>query len=78
MKETCRTSDIHYAAYLRVAEVPMERIESEGKRRFFVFKIPEGGIEDLKTQYFSRRAKVSALTYADEIRALKTILHDGE
>jgi len=71
-----RTSDLYFAAYLRVADVPMLRTEREpyGKRIHFVFDAVTG-LEDLKAQYFSRSAKVVALSYADEIRNLKAMLY---
>ena len=69
-----RTSDIYFAAYLRVAGVPLHRTERDGRRMFFVFEQVDA-FEDLKNQYFNRIAKVSALTYVDEIRNFKAMLH---
>ena len=69
-----KTADLYYAAYLKTAEVPFLGTERDGDRTSFVFeKLPN--IRDLKTQFFTRRAKVSALTYADEVKALKTLTH---
>jgi len=72
-----RTADLYYAAYLKTAEVPFEGTEREGGRTQFIFERVEN-IRDLKAQYFNRRAKVSALTYADEIKVLKTLTHMGD
>jgi len=69
-----RTSDLYYAAYLRVAGVPFQESQREGKRVFFVFENSES-IRDLKNQYFNRTAKVPAMTYADEIKAMKALTH---
>ena len=69
-----RTSDLYYAAYLRVAGVPLVETEREGSRVFFVFEKVEG-IRDLKKEYFNRTAKVPALSYADEIRNMKALTH---
>jgi len=71
-----RTSDIYFAAYLRVAGVPLLRTERDPntRRMFFVLEEAEG-FQDLKAQYFSRTAKVVALNYVDEIRNLKTLLY---
>lgn len=74
-----KTADLYYAAYLKAAAVPFVGTEQDSKERrtLFVFeRVPN--IRDLKAQYFTRRAKVSALTYADEIKALKTLTHMGE
>lgn len=72
---TYRTADLYYAAYLKVAGVEHADTVKEGSRTFFHFTPPEGGIRDLKRQYFNRTAKVSALGFADEIRNLKTLMH---
>lgn len=71
---TYRTSDIYYAAYLKVAGVPHVDTTREGTRVFFVFEQTEG-LRDLKNQFFNRTAKVPALAYADEIRNLKALTH---
>jgi len=72
-----KTSDLYYAAYLKVAGVEHVDTTNDGPRTYFVFKTPEGGIRDLKNGYFNRQAKVAALTYADEVRSLKALMHMG-
>ena len=68
-----RTSDLYYAAYLKVANVPfLEAVREPGGRVVFVFEEIEG-IRDLKNQDFGRTAKVVAMTYADEIKAMKSL-----
>jgi hypothetical protein len=69
-----RTSDLYYAAYLRVAGVPLIETTREGGRVYFVFESVEG-LRDLKNEYFNRKAKVPALSYADEIRSMKALTH---
>ena len=71
-----RTSDLYYAAYLRVAGVPLLESEKEDRRVFFVFENTDS-ISELKKQYFNRSSKVPALTYADEIRSMKALTHRG-
>ena len=71
-----RTSDLYYAAYLKVAGCMLKGTESEGRRVFFIFEKTEM-IPDLKQQYFNRTSKVPALTYADEIRSMKALTHIG-
>ena len=68
------TSDLYFAAYLKVAGVPFEDTEFRDNRIFFLFKKVEN-MKLLKREYFDRTGKVSALTYADEIKALKTMTH---
>jgi len=69
-----RTSDLYFAAYLRVAGVPFLRTEYEGRRMFFVFEQVDA-FDDLKAQYFTRTSKVVALNFVDEIRNFKAMLH---
>ena len=69
-----KTSDLYYAAYLRVAGVPLLEATKEDRRVFFVFEYIDG-IQDLKQQYFNRSSKVPALSYADEIRSMKALTH---
>ena len=70
-----RTSDLHFAAYLKVAGVKfLEAVREGGERVVFVFEEGEA-MRDLKNAYFSRTAKVVAMNYADEIKALKALTH---
>ena len=69
-----RTSDMYYAAYLKTAGVAFLDTERDGQRVYFLFQ-DQPGMRDLRTQFYSRTAKVPALTYADEIKALKVLTH---
>lgn len=72
--EEFRTSDLSFAAFLKTAQVPFIRTDREGPRVFFIFeKTP--GLRDLKNSYFGRSAKVVAMTFAEEIRAMKSLTH---
>ena len=70
-----RTSDLQFSAYLKVAGVAHVDTEKKEGRTYFYFEQPEGGIRDLKNQYFNRQAKVVALDFADAMRSLKTLIH---
>jgi hypothetical protein len=69
-----RTSDLYFAAYLKVADVPFQTTELDGERTVFIFDRVEG-MRDLRDQYYRRTSQVPALTYADEIQALKALVH---
>lgn len=69
-----RTADLYFAAFLKAAGVPFLDTEREGDRTQFVFEKVDN-IRDLKTGFFTRSAKVSAMSYADEIKALKALTH---
>ena len=77
MKEVYRTSDLYYAAYLRVAGVTMVGTEWEGSRMFFLFENAVS-LKDLKTQYFMDVARIPALSYAQALKALKALTHNRE
>lgn len=71
-----QTSDLYFAAYLQVACVPFKGIDRQGSRVFFVFEEPEQ-LGDLKNQYFTRQARICALSYANEIKNFKSLIHNG-
>ena len=71
-----RTSDLYFAAYLKVAGVKLIETSQDKGRVFFIFEAIEG-LRDLRNQYFNRIAKVPALTYADEVRSMKSMVHLG-
>lgn len=73
-----RTSNLYYAAYLKVAGIQFSHSERDGSRVWFYFDSPEDGLRDLKNQYYNRVAKVCAFTYADEIRAMKDLTYSQE
>ena len=72
-----RTSDLYFAAFLKVVGVPFLGTEKEDRRVFFIFEDDGAGtIRDLQNEYFSRKEnKISALNYADEIKAMKSLTH---
>jgi hypothetical protein len=70
-----RTTDLYYAAYLKVAGVRFVETVRENGRVYFVFERQEG-LRDLKNQYYARvPIKIAPLSYADEIKAMKTLTY---
>lgn len=69
-----RTSDLYFAAYLKTAQIKLIGQEKEGRRIFFLFEYTDL-IPELQQEYFNRVGKVAALTYADEIKAMKALTH---
>jgi hypothetical protein len=49
--------------------------DQRSKRVYFVFE-KNSLMLDLKIQYYSREAKVCALTYADNVKCLKSLCHN--
>lgn len=77
-----KTSDLYFAAYLRVAGVTLldsHRDPEDRKRVWFVFdKSGPVSIRDLKQQYFNRSSRVPALSFVDEIRVMKQLTHETD
>lgn len=75
-KKTFRTTDLYFAAYCKA--VGVEYLGGNRIRNKVHFEF--GGAEredDLRHAYFSREGSVSAADYADEIRALKSVIHNA-
>jgi len=72
-----RTSDLYYAAYLKVAGVPFVDSVREGGRVYFLFNEDESSraMRDLRQQFFNGQGKVSALDYKQAIQTFKTLTH---
>jgi len=71
-----RTSDLYYAAYLKVAGVKLVSTDRVGDRVFFLFEDQAPGIlRDLKNQFFMDQAKVPALSYSQAVKALKALVY---
>lgn len=76
MADHYRTSDLYYAAYLKVAGVQFVDTVREEGRVFFLFgEETPGSLRDLKKQFFNGGAKVSALEYAQTLKTMKTLTH---
>jgi hypothetical protein len=69
-----KTSDLYFAAFLKVAGVKFVEAVREGDRIVYIFEDAEG-LRDLKNSYFNRTGKVVAMNYADEVKAMKALIH---
>jgi len=71
------TCDLYLAAFFLSAGSKMVRStrDSKTKRVYFVFE-KNPIMLDLKLSYFSREAKIDALTFADNIKSLKSLCHN--
>ena len=73
-----RTSDLYYAAYLKVAGVKLTGTHREKGRVYFLFgEADPAAMRDLRDQYYNRTSKVAALTFVDEIRVMKNLTHEN-
>ena len=71
-REGSKTCDLYLAAFLVTAGCQMKDPSRESKRVYFVFEHTEI-IEKLKLDYLTRNTKVDALTYADNVKSLKSL-----
>ena len=72
-----QTSDMYYAAYLKVAGVSLHDTVSEGRRVFFRFE-KSPNLNDLKRDYYNRKGKVAALTYSEEVKVMKSLTYETQ
>ena len=71
-----QTCDLYLAAFFLSAGCKMVTHERNQSRRvYFVFE-KNPLLQELKVSYFSRQAKVEALTFADNIKSLKSLCHN--
>ena len=69
-----KTSDIYFAAYLKVAGATMLGTLREGRRLIFVFE-DQGPIamRQLKRGYFSDTSKVHVLSFVQAVKHMKKL-----
>lgn len=69
-----RTRDLYLSAYLKAVGVPFKGTHKASGNVLFIFENRED-LRALKDAYFNRTGQVSALDYADELRALKSMCY---
>lgn len=69
------TTDLYFAAYLQVAGTHMRRASREAGRVSFIFDRTVVNIEELRTAWYNKQGRVSALEYANAIKNLKHLCH---
>lgn len=69
-----RTSDIYFAAYLKVAGANLLGTERKGRRVVFIFE-DQGPIamRQLKGAYFADSAKVNVLSFVQAVKHMKEL-----
>jgi hypothetical protein len=72
-----QTCDLYLSAFFLSAGCRMQKSfrDPKTKRVYFVFEKNPIMI-DLKLKYFSREAKIDALTFADNVKSLKSLCHN--
>lgn len=71
-EEGYKTCDLYLAAFLSTSGCPIKKTSKDERRVFFFFE-EDTKVEDLKSKYYLRSSKVDALTYADNIKSLKSL-----
>lgn len=72
-----QTCDLYLAAFFLSAGCEMQESirDQKTKRVYFLFE-KNPILKDLKLNYFSRKAKIDALTFADNVKSLKSLCHN--
>ena len=72
-----KTCDLYLAAFFLSSGCKMidSVREQRSKRVYFIFE-KNHMMQELKVNYFSRKAKVDALSFADNIKSLKSLCHN--
>jgi hypothetical protein len=71
-REGTKTCDLYMAAFFTTAGCKIEETTRDARKVYFLFENSDL-IEKLKVDYFTRNAKVDALTYADNVKSLKSL-----
>lgn len=71
-KDGYKTCDLYLAAFFATANCPIKNTSRDAKKVYFYFDDTDV-VEKLKSSYFLRQAKVDALSYADNIKSLKSL-----
>ena len=71
-KDGYKTCDLYLAAFFASAGCPIKSTSRDTKKVYFFFEANEI-VEKLKSSFFLRQAPVDALTYADNIKSLKSL-----
>jgi hypothetical protein len=71
-REGTKTCDLYLAAFFTTAGCKIKETNRDARKVYFLFENTEL-IEKLKVDYFTRNAKVDALTYADNVKSLKSL-----
>lgn len=72
-EDSFETHDIYLAAYFQVAGCEFIGKRRQGHRVFFKFRNPGGSMEALRTAFYAGTGKVSANTYADQVKNFKEL-----
>jgi hypothetical protein len=71
-KDGYKTCDLYLAAFFATSGCPIKSTTRDSKKVYFFFESTEI-IERLKGSYFLRQGKVDALSYADNVKSLKSL-----
>jgi hypothetical protein len=72
-----QTCDLYLAAFFLSAGCKMTKSSRDSKTKRVYFEFEKNPIMlELKLKYFSREAKIDALTFADNIKSLKSLCHN--
>jgi len=71
-KDGYKTCDLYLAAFFATAGSPVKSTTRDSKKVYFFFENSEI-IDKLKSAYFLRQGNIDALSYADNVKSLKSL-----
>jgi hypothetical protein len=71
-KDGYKTCDLYLAAFFATSGCPIKSTTRDAKKVYFYFESNEI-VDRLKSSYFLRQGKVDALSYADNVKSLKSL-----
>ncbi len=76
-QEGYSTCDLYLAAFYVSAGCKIEKSTRDRKSKRVYFNFEQNPLmSELRVQYYSREAKIDALTFADNVKSLKSLCHN--
>jgi hypothetical protein len=67
-----KTCDLYLAAFFATSGCPVKSTTRDAKKVYFFFENSDI-VDKLKSAYFLRQGKIDALSYADNVKSLKSL-----
>lgn len=71
-KEGYKTCDLYLAAFFATSGCSVKSTSRDAKKVYFYFDNKDM-VDELKSSYFLRQGKIDALSYADNVKSLKSL-----
>jgi len=75
LEEEFTTPDLYFATYLLTSGAELKRTDRKGTRIYFIFNVTKVNVDALKASWVNRTGTVPAMTFADNLKAMKSMCH---